>query len=66
MGIASGLSQHSRAFQRDREYRQRRLRPIQARVAPARHACRLVWRLIHSQQRYDEARYDRARHRRGR
>jgi len=67
MGIAWGLSQHSPAFaQRDREYRARGFRPIQARVALARHACRLCWRLLSSQQPYDERRYDRARHRRGR
>jgi transposase len=65
MGIAWGLSQRSRAF-RQREYRARGFRPIQARVALARHACRLAWRLLHHQPPYDEARYDRARHRRGR
>jgi transposase len=67
MGIAWGLSQHSPAFaERDREYRARGFRPIQARVALARHACRLTWRLLHTQQPYDDQRYDRARHRRGR
>jgi transposase len=67
MGIAWGLAQHSPAFaERDREYRARGFRPIQARVALARHACRLTWRLMISQQPYDDQRYDRARHRRGR
>jgi transposase len=67
MGIAWGLAQHSPAFAaRDREYRARGFRPIQARVALARHACRLAWRLLLCQQPYDERRYDRARHRRGR
>jgi transposase len=67
MGIAWGLAQHSGAFrQRDREYRARGFQPIQARVALARHACRLAWRLLHSQQPYDDQRYDQARHRRGR
>jgi transposase len=67
MAIAWGLSQHSPAFaERDREYRARGFRPIQARVALARHACRLCWRLLHAQQPYDDQRYDRARHRRGR
>ena len=67
MGIAWGLSQHSPAFrERDREYRARGFRPIQARVALARHVCRLAWRLMNSQQPYDDRRYDRARHRRGR
>ena len=67
MSIAWGLSQHSPAFrERDRELRARGFRPIQARVALARHACRLCWRLLNSQQPYDDQRYDRARHRRGR
>lgn len=66
MGIAWGLSQNSDAFrQRDRELRGRGFHPIQARVAIARHACRLAWRLLHSQQPYDEQRYAHAR-RRGR
>jgi len=67
MGIAWGLSRYSPAFaERDREYRARGFKPIQARVALARHACRLAWRLMNSQQPYDDQRYDRARHRRGR
>ena len=66
MAIAWGLSQHSAAFRaRDGELRARGFRPIQARVALARHACRLCWRLLHSQQPYDDRRYARAR-RRGR
>ncbi|MCA1680557.1 MAG: transposase [Actinobacteria bacterium] len=66
MGIAWGLSQNSDAFKaRDSELRARGFRPIQARVALARNACRLAWRLLHSQQPYDDRRYARAR-RRGR
>jgi transposase len=66
MGIAWGLSQYSAAFRaRDAELRARGFRPIQARVALARNACRLCWRLPHSQQPYDDRRYARAR-RRGR
>jgi transposase len=66
MGIAWGLGQYSTAFRaRDAEYRARGFRPIQARVALARHACRLCWRLLRSQQPYDDRRYARAR-RRGR
>lgn len=62
MGIAWGLSQHSDAFrQRDQELRARGFRPIQARVALARHACRLCWRLLHTQQPFDERRYARGR-----
>ena len=67
MGIAWGLALNSNAFRaRDAELRARGFRPIQARVALARHACRLAWRLMISQQPYDDRRYDRARHRRGR
>jgi transposase len=62
MGIAWGLSQHSPSFRRrDRELRARGLRPMRARVALARHACRLAWRVLHSQQPYDDQRYARAR-----
>jgi transposase len=64
MGIAWGLSQNSDAFRaRDAELRARGFRPIQARVALARNACRLAWRLLHSQQPYDDRRYARARQR---
>jgi transposase len=66
MGIAWGLSVNSRAFQaRDAELKARGMAPIQARVALARHACRLAWRLLHTQQPYDDRRYAHAR-RRGR
>jgi transposase len=64
MNIAWGLSQNSPAFrQRDRELRARGFRPIQARVALARHACRLCWRLLQTQHPYDERRYAHARQR---
>jgi transposase len=67
MGIAWGLSQHSPSFrERDRELRARGMRPIQARVALARHACRLCHALLRTQQPFDEARYRSARHSRGR
>jgi transposase len=66
MSIAWGLSQNSDAFKaRDAELRARGFRPIQARVALARHACRLCWRLLQTQQSFDERRYAQAR-RRGR
>jgi transposase len=66
MAIAWGLSLSSAAFKaRDAEYRARGFRPIQARVALARHACRLAWRLLQTQQPYDDRRYAHAR-RRGR
>ena len=67
MGIAWGLSQHCEAFRaRDRELRGRGMRPIEARVAIARHACRLCHRMLQTQQPFDEERYARARHVRGR
>jgi transposase len=66
MGIAWGLSASSESFRaRDAELRARGFRPIQARVALARHACRLCWALLHSQHPYDDRRYARSR-RRGR
>ena len=66
MAIAWGLSQNSDAFAaRNAELRARGFRPIQARVALGRNACRLCWRLLHTQQPYDDQRYARAR-RRGR
>lgn len=62
MGIAAGLSLYSPAFaQRDTEYRARGMAPIQARVAIARHACRLTYRLLKTQQPFDEERYRRGR-----
>lgn len=63
MGIAWGLSQHCGVFRRrDRELRARGKRPIEARVALARHACRLCFALLQTQQPFDEERYSRARH----
>ena len=67
MSIAWGLSQHGHSFgERDRELRARGMQPIQARMALARHACRLAFALLTTQQPFDEARYCRTRHRRGR
>lgn len=67
MGIAWGLSQYPPSFrERDRELRGRGMAPIQARVALARHACRLCYALLTTQQPFDEARYRLARHSRGR
>jgi len=62
MGIAWGLSQRSPAFiERNTELRARGMGPIQARVALARHACRLIYRLLRTQQPFDEQRYRRGR-----
>ena len=67
MGIAWGLGQHAPAFQqRLSELNARGKTGIQARVALARHACRLCWRMLLTQQPYDDQRYDRARRDRGR
>jgi transposase len=67
MSIAWGLSQHCLPFrERDHELRARGMRPIQARVALARHACRLAYALLATQQPFDETRYRHARHSRGR
>lgn len=63
MSLAWGLSQHCGVFiERDEELRARGMRPIQARVALARHACRLAYTLLKTQQPFDEQRYRRARH----
>jgi transposase len=67
MGIAWGLSLFSPSFaERNAELRARGMAPIQARVALARNACRLVFRLLVSQQPFDEAAYRRGRLSRGR
>ncbi|EJZ15561.1 transposase IS116/IS110/IS902 family protein [Mycolicibacterium fortuitum subsp. fortuitum DSM 46621 = ATCC 6841 = JCM 6387] len=58
MGIAWGLSQSSPSFaERNAELRARGMTPMQARVALARHACRLAYRLLRTQQPFDEQRY---------
>jgi transposase len=67
LGIAWGLGQFAPAFQqRLSELRARGKTPLEARVALARHACRLCWRMLDTQQPYDDRRYDRARRDRGR
>jgi len=63
MGIAWGLSQRCAPFaERDAALRARGMAPIQARVALARHACRLTYRMLHTQQPFDEQRYRQGRH----
>lgn len=67
MGIAWGLSLCSPSFaERNAELRARGMAPIQARVALARNACRLVYRMLVTQQPFDEAAYRRGRLSRGR
>jgi transposase len=65
--IALGLSQFSESFRiRYLELRGRGMAPLEARVALARHACRLCHALLRTQQPFDEKRYGRSRHSRGR
>jgi transposase len=67
MGMAWGLSISSPSFAaRNAELRARGMAPIQARVALARNACRLAYRLLRTQQPFDEERYRRGRLSRGR
>jgi transposase len=67
MGIAWGLSLFSPCFaQRDVELRARGMTPIQARVAIARNACRVAYRLLVTQQPFDEETYRQGRLSRGR
>jgi transposase len=67
MGIAWGLSLYSPSFaERNTELRARGMAPIQARVALARHACRLIYRMLVTQQPFDEEAYRRGRLSRGR
>jgi transposase len=67
MGIAWGLSMYSPSFaERNTELRARGMAPIQARVALARNACRLAYRMLLTQQPFDEEAYRRARLNRGR
>jgi transposase len=67
MGIAWGLSLYAPGFrERHAELIDRGMRPIQARVALARHACRLCHALLRRQEPYDDQRYRQQRHRRGR
>jgi transposase len=67
MGIAWGLSLYSPAFaERNTELRARGMAPIQARVALARNACRLIYRMLVTQQPFDEQAYRRGRLSRGR
>jgi transposase len=67
MAIAWGLSQYCPPFiEREEQLRARGMRPMQVRVAIARHACRLVYRMLTTQDAFDEQRYRRARHQVGR
>lgn len=67
MGIAWGLSMYSPAFaERNAELRARGMAPIQARVALARNACRLIYRMLVTQHPFDEQAYRRGRLSRGR
>ena len=63
MSIAWGLSLNCPPFiEREEQLRARGMRPMQVRVAIARHACRLIYRMLTTQDAFDEQRYRRARH----
>jgi hypothetical protein len=67
MAIAGGLSQYCPPFtQRQEELQAREMKPMQIRVALARHACRLACPLMLTQEPFDEQRYRRNRHQTGR
>ncbi|MGC5172774.1 hypothetical protein ACLQ2Q_19225 [Microbacterium sp. DT81.1] len=67
MGIAWGLSMYSPTFaERNAQLRARGMAPIQARVALARNACRLIYRMLVTQQPFDEQAYRQERLSRGR
>ena len=57
---------HTHFTENDAELRARGMAPIQARVALARNVCRLGYRLLGTQQPFDEQRYRRGRLSRGR
>jgi transposase len=62
MSMAWGLSRCSPSFaKRYGQLRARGMAPIQARVALARNTCRLAYRLLRTQQPFDEERYRRGR-----
>lgn len=63
MVIVWRLPQNCPPFiEREEQFRSRGVRPIQVRVAIARHACRLVFRMLTTQDDFDEQGYRRARH----
>jgi hypothetical protein len=67
VAFAWGLSLYSPSFaERNADLRARGMAPIQARVALARNACRLIYRMLVTQQPSDEAAYRRGRLSRGR
>ncbi|NHC16052.1 IS110 family RNA-guided transposase [Motilibacter deserti] len=67
MNIAWGLSQYCPPFiQRREELQARKMKPMQARVVLARHACRLAFRMMRTQEEFDEQRYRENRHQPGR
>ncbi len=58
MAIAWGVSQNCPPFiERQQQLRAPGMRPMQVRVAIARHACRLIHRMLTTQDAFDEQRY---------
>lgn len=67
MSIAWGPSQYCPPFiERHEELTARGMRPMQVRVALARHVCRLGHRMMTRQEVFNEAHYRRNRHQTGR
>jgi transposase len=67
MNMAWGLSMHCAPFtERAEELHTRGMKPMQVRVALARHACRLAHRMMTTQDTFDEQRYRAGRHQTGR
>ena len=63
MNMAWGLAQHCPPFtDREEQLRIRGMKPMQVRVALARHTCRLAYRMLTTQDAFDEQRYRRNRH----
>lgn len=67
MGMAWGMSMYCPPFtERQEELHTRGMKPMQIRVALARHVCRLAHRMMNTQHEFDEQRYRRNRHQTGR
>ncbi|BEP16558.1 hypothetical protein acdb102_48690 [Acidothermaceae bacterium B102] len=67
MSMAWGMSMYCAPFtERAEELRTRGMKPMQVRVALARHVCRLAHRMMTTQDTFDEQRYRAGRHQTGR
>jgi transposase len=67
MSMAWGMSMYCAPFtERAEELRNRGMKPMQVRVALARHVCRLAHRMMTTQDTFNEQRYRQGRHQTGR